>query len=234
MNIEIPTILRSSFVEAMTKDIPEDVGEFTDRFNSQVHKSMNFLKKTSEALQSIETALKANQSDPTKTPQAANVDTFKFAQMKLDEIETNFEKAGDPEQLATKIESTIEEKIKDSATLNPLGREARENIKVMPQSERSRFVSKAINSGDRETAEFVLGAKPFMSGISETSFDTLRSQFNNKFHPNETKATEFLRKIGDRELRSYYLARETIQNMKTPDVSKALEKNEAATKAMKS
>lgn len=189
--IEKPMYFADGFVDGLLKKSPDNAnGDINDAKN----RAANFLRKGGKIFDEIEKVRTANQADPTQTPKGRTVSTYKFGQKKLAELDEEYEKLPDLHGMAENLDNSLEKQMRQTAS-NSFGKEARQRIASMESKDRMQIVSNAIRSDDTHTAQYVLGAPAFLSGLSEQNHDNLKSQFKNRVFKEEMETIEALQNM---------------------------------------
>lgn len=135
----------------------------------------------------VHTAREKALSNETWTEAQALVQTADFSDKVFEKVARRFD-------AVTKTLSTIVEGIESELNspievkaAHTLATEIRAHVKGMDMGERMTFVQKAITDGDRRTAESILGAPPFLSGMTTEMHAVLTRMFHAKHNPLKEK-----------------------------------------------
>jgi len=235
--IKVPTQFNKRFAESLGQNVPEQVPGFNSEVKHHVQRIKKTLVRSGELIEQIEQVRKANKNDPTQNDIAAQVNTWKYAQKKLSEIESLIVKPikdgdGEGSDLADKIENYIDSQLSESAAKGSFAKELRQHIRSMDKSERSKKVLKLINEGKQREAKWILGAGQELSGLSEASYKSSKSHYKKTFHKEQTKAAEELRNLNNMQYKGYQKAKQIVSDLNTRKVQEASSQAEKAQQAM--
>jgi len=104
--------------------------------------------------------------DTSKTADARLLQLDTFAKKKLDTITRSFDATRD--RLVKGIgflEGELAQPLTEKAA-SAMGAEIRAHVKALTTSERGAFIERAMSNGDEETVAALLGAKPYLSGMT--------------------------------------------------------------------
>ena len=82
------------------------------------------------------------------------------------------------------IDGELSRPLKQSASLGNLNQEVRAHSKSLKTNERAKLLNEAFGSGDLDTLQAVLGAQPFLSGLSREE----HSHYLRRFHEQQNPA----------------------------------------------
>lgn len=101
--------------------------------------------------------------------------------------------------LGTRIAHTEGELLKpvQQAAAGPLAAEVRGHFKSLNSGERSKLIQEALASDDEATLQAVLGAQPFLSGMTAVDRDHFMGLYHAKKQPQLVARLDFMRRIRD-------------------------------------
>jgi hypothetical protein len=83
------------------------------------------------------------------------------------------------------------------AAANPLAQEVRAHMKTLTSGERSKLLREALATDDTPTLEAVLGAQPFLSGMSVIDRDHFIGLFHAKRSPHLVERLDLMKRVRD-------------------------------------
>ena len=219
------------FVNGLEKKFPKASSNH-DEITSMKLKTTSFLRQSGQKIRQIEQARAAIWDDPTQTKEAKAVNTWKYAKKQFSEIQKDVKKLPDLGNFIKDLESEMDGSIAQHADTN-FGREARQRIASMDEKERTEFVSKAIRSGDVQTASYVLGAPAFLSGIPDNVHKKLKDNYRNQVFTEEMEAVNALKSLDTHLQKGLKAAEKTISELYGhASRNGAIDKSEKAQKLM--
>lgn len=84
---------------------------------------------------------------------------------------------------ADHIETELSQPLKERAGLGNLNQEVRGHCKALDRTERTKLLNEAFEAGDTDTLQAVLGAQPFLSGLSAPEHAHYLHRFNSEQNP---------------------------------------------------
>jgi len=224
-----------SYSEALDAKFPEPIPIKSKEVSSVKGRAYKALKRGREMIEAIENARLANKKDPTQNDIGSKANTYRYAKKKTEEMQQVFSKTEDDlREISKMIDQEINTPISEAAANGPFANEARNHVKSLsPKRERANFVRVAINEGDYETVECVLGAPAYLSGLDNETYEQLREQYKRERFGKEIKTRDALIKIQDTIGKAYNAASESIdKRLKSPEVLRAIKRQDASRKAM--
>jgi len=122
------------------------------------------------------------------------------------------------------------------AAAGPLAVEVRAHVKALDRKDRSTLIREALESGDEPTLQAILGAQPFLSGLTNLDREHFLRQYHSKREPHLVARLDLMKRV--REVMSvsgangpaFHLAFERVVGAKPVEV-RAIEKADAAARA---
>jgi dGTP triphosphohydrolase len=135
----------------------------------------------------VHTAREKALSNETWTEAQALLQTADFSDKVFEKVAKRFDAVTKTlntivEGIETELNAPIEVK-----AAHTLASEIRGYARSLPTGERMTFVQQAITDGDRRTAESILGAPPFLSGMTTEMHAVLTRMFHAKHNPLKEK-----------------------------------------------
>lgn len=135
----------------------------------------------------VHTAREKALSNETWTEAQALLQTADFSDKVFEKVAKRFDAVTKTlntivEGIETELNAPIEVKAADT-----LASEIRSHVKGLPTGERMTFVQQAIEADDRRTAESILGAPAFLSGLDADMQAVLTRMFHAKHNPLKEK-----------------------------------------------
>ena len=135
----------------------------------------------------VHTAREKALTNPTWTEAQALVQTADFSDRVFERVAKRFDAVtANLTTIANGIEAELTAPIEVKAA-HTLATEIRAHLKGMPTGERMAFVQKAIEANDRRTAESILGAPAYLSGLTDEMQAVLTRMFHAKHNPLKEK-----------------------------------------------
>lgn len=232
--IKPPSYMLESYSKALEEKFPEQVDMEPKKVALVKKKAFKALERGRHIMQAIDKARVANEKDPTQNDIAKKVNTYRYADKKVDEMGNIFSNVeNEIHQLAKVIDEQVNEPITDRAINSKIAKEVRNHVKQMtPKSERVSFVREAINEGDTETVESILGSYSYLSGLDKETHQSLLEQYKEKQYSNEMQTREALNNLAKTIGKAYSAATHTVGKLDTIEVQNAMKKQDAARSAM--
>lgn len=95
-------------------------------------------------------------------------------------------------------EAQLMEPLKERAGLGSVNREVRAHVKALDRSEREAFMREALDRDDDATLTAVLGAQPFLSGLTQLDRDHYLREFHQKKRPDLVRRLDVMRRFQER------------------------------------
>lgn len=140
-----------------------------------------------EQLGKVFDASEAVRSDPTLTEPAAVVRIADYADKAFTGMAQRFDAAAaNLKTIVASIETELTAPVESRAS-STLSAEIRSYVAKLPDGERMSFVVKAIKDSDTRTASAILGAPPYLSGLTGDMQAVLTRQFHEHNNPSQAK-----------------------------------------------
>lgn len=135
----------------------------------------------------VHTAREKAATNPTWTEAQALLQTAEFSERVFQKCARRFDAAAaNLNTIIRGIEAELTAPIENKAALT-LATEIRGHVKALPTEARMDFVRQAIVAGDRRTAESILGAPAFLSGLTPEMHGVLTRMFHEHHEPLKAK-----------------------------------------------
>lgn len=153
-------------------------------------------------LASIHEAREAAKRNPTLNEAAQVIATADYADRVFERVAKAMDVTADNlKKGIASIERELSKPIEAQAS-HQISMEIRMHVSKLPQGERLTFLRNAINNGDIKTASAVLGAPPYLSGLSDEMQAVMTREFHSKHYPALDKRLKAMRGafelLGDR------------------------------------
>ena len=101
--------------------------------------------------------------------------------------------------LDSRIELTKQELLRpvQVAAANPLAAEVRQYVRTLKEGERSKLIREALAADDEATLQAVLGAQPFLSGLSEVDRTYFIRLYHEKKQPHLVERLDVMQRVRD-------------------------------------
>lgn len=125
------------------------------------------------------------------------------------------------------------------AAAGPLAKEVRQHFKGLSSAERSKLIGEALAANDEPTLQAVLGAQPFLSGLTAVDRDWFIGQYHTKKQPQLVARLEVMRRVRTLMEQSgangpaFHRAFEKVVGAKPNDVLAISKANQRAVDALK-
>lgn len=125
------------------------------------------------------------------------------------------------------------------AAAGPLAQEVRQHFKTLNNGERSKLIREALEADDEATLQAVLGAQPFLSGLSNIDRDHFIGIYHRKNQPHLVERLEVMVRVKDLMDRSgangsaFHKAFNVVLGASPNDASAIEKANRAAVDALK-
>lgn len=189
----MPMYFADGFVTGLEKEFP-DGSSYSGTIESPKHRTAQFLRDAGVRIKKIEKVRKANEDDPTQTPESRAVNTFKYAKEQFAEIEKQQKSLPDLPKLMNDISQDMDQIFVEKAS-TPFAKEARQRLSSLPEAERIKFSNELIKNEDYNTASYILGAPAFLSGIPDDHHKQLKSQFQQRVFPEDMATLKALNSL---------------------------------------
>lgn len=94
-------------------------------------------------------------------------------------------------------EGELSRPIQQAAAAGPLAAEVRAHAKGLTRTERSKLISEALDANDESTLQSLLGAQPFLSGLSRIDHEHYLHLYHSAKHPHLVARLAVMRNVLD-------------------------------------
>lgn len=162
----------------------EAIEGYNDDTKGYVNPAVEALSTAYVAIEKIHTARTAAEKNQAWTPETRQLQVANFAEQHQTAITMKFDTAvANMTKTIDAMEGMLNDPIKADAERNHVAGEIRAHVKNMTPEQRHEFLHDAHNAGDVETLRAILGAKGFLSGITETERQTRTRMLHEKLSP---------------------------------------------------
>jgi hypothetical protein len=145
-------------------------------------------------IQKIHEARAAAEKNQAWTPENRQLMIANFAEKHQENITKKFDGAvAGMTKTIEALDAMLNDPVKADAERSSIASEIRAYVKNLTTEQRHDFLRDAHNSGDVETLRAVLGAKPFLSGITEDERQTRTRMLHEKLSPEVANRLKVLR-----------------------------------------
>lgn len=163
-----------------------------------VESALGAFRAAYDGLSDVHKARKAAEKDPTLTPAARLLKVADFAERHQNAATRLFDKAHSTMKTAIDaLTKFLSEPIKLRADRPGIAGEVRSFVKGLSAADREKWFNERQRVGDTESLEYVLGAPPFLSGLSDDE-RAVRTRFYQRLrHPVEARRLDIMQKALD-------------------------------------
>lgn len=145
-------------------------------------------------IQKIHEARAAAEKNQAWTPENRQLMVAEFAEKHQGHITKKFDAAvASMTKTIDAMDAMLNDPVKADAERSSIASEIRAYVKNLTVEKRHEFLRDAHNSGDVETLRAVLGAKPFLSGITEDERQTRTRMLHEKLSPEVASRLKVMR-----------------------------------------
>lgn len=193
-------------------EVVRAMGEYDLETEGVLAPTVTFFDEMYHAVIAVHEARQAAAKNPTWNEAQIIIETDRLAERKMAHIaKASFALLGNLEKGIAHIEAELSAPVKAKAA-EGVARDIRTHAKAMGTEERHNFIKDALDSGDAETMSSLLGAPPYLSGLTKELQATYTRLWHERTSPDMAK-----------RLRAFVGAQALIQkNM--PILAKQLEK----------
>ena len=195
---------------------------------------------TDSARRSLEDCYKAKDahgSNPLLTEASALVKTANYADKRRGEILPKFDNAlatvkREVEQLEAELNAPLRTNTDANDTLSQ--REVREYVRGLPKKQRLEFLTNAAQAGDTDALRAVLGARPYLSGLTEPEWKGARHTYHKTHRGEDLRRLEALRHASETLHRTAHIYMKGIMSVvPAKTVNEIRQKAAAADRALR-
>lgn len=157
---------------------------YSDATKGYVSDIQSTMKAAYTAVDSVITARKTVNADPSRTPKAKVLAVADVADKYDKQLQKMFENVWDSanKRIAHK-QAELTKPIEEYAGAGTVAGEIRNHLKSLDRGERMSFLSSALERGDEKTLKSVLGAPSYLSGLSDVEHSHYVKLYHEKAHP---------------------------------------------------
>lgn len=149
------------------------------------------------AYQSVAAVIEARQKlslDESRTPRAKVLMAAQLADKYSEKVRKQFESSwGKLDAAIRHTEQELTKPVEEYAGIGNVATEIRAHLKNMPQGERMKFLSEALERGDERTLKSALGAPGYLSGMTEVEHKHFTRLYHNNQAPEVTARLEVMK-----------------------------------------
>jgi len=135
-------------------------------------------------------------SNPAWTPENRILIVGREANKQMERVRQRFERAyRDLTARITHTEGELSRPLTERAGLGSLNGEVRAFARGLNRSERNKFMNEALEKDDGPTLEAVLGAQPFLSGLTQIDHDHYLRKYHEKNSPHLVKRLDLMKRF---------------------------------------
>jgi len=161
----------------------------------------NFFDAARESLSKLHNARELWQANPAVTKAGAVVIVAKEAQVLQPKVLKRYDLAiRELEANIAHAEAQLAEPLIELASRGPVNAEVRAYARTLDRKGREAFMREALNSNDEATLAAVLGAQPFLSGLTPLDQEHFLRNYHEKKRPDLVRRLDVMRRAQERLL----------------------------------
>ncbi len=146
-----------------------------------------------EGIRAVHDARDKAKTNPTWNEAQQIIHTDDFARKHLDRIARSFDSVrGNLEKGIASLEQELSQPVASRAA-GPISTEIRAHVKALPTGKLHTFLQEALANGDHDTARAVLGAPPYLSGLTPEFQATYLRSYHERTSPDKAKRLKAMR-----------------------------------------
>lgn len=168
------------------------------------------------AYKSVGAVIEARQklaTDETRTSRAKVLMTAELADKYSAKLQREFEASwANLDKAIRSTEAALSKPLMEQAGAGVVNGEIRAHAKGLSKDERGKLLTTAIESGDLTTAGAILGAPPYLSGLSDIEVTHFTRQYHEKANPDISRRIELMKRAVDKLKRAHPALLKELEN----------------------
>lgn len=183
MAVDLGMGIDTAVTPSLHPQVIASLDEYDSETEGYLQPAVEAFQQTYVALGKVHAAREAAQADPTMTPEAAVVRTADHAEKVYKDAAARFDKVtANMQSGIAKMEQELSRPVEARAA-HTIAVEIRNHAKAMDSTKLHAFIRQAIVQGDEVTVSSVLGAPPYLSGLTPEFQQTYVRMWHEKANP---------------------------------------------------